>query len=228
VSDSEINELTHHAMLVAWGEFAQSIGLIQEIERVSLHQKTVTHRLQTKTLEFFVAILAGLEHLKDLSRSAHPIDQDRAVAKAWLQPAWADYSGVSRTLTTLYQEEVEQVAGVLHKITFDKDGKVASNAVFAQAPGKLINCDGMHRDAALLVHARRTGLLPEAHRPRVFSDRNPFSVGACLVDGSVAGTWTVRDGRIALDLLEALGRRDRDAVEEERAALEAFHAWRPA
>jgi hypothetical protein len=117
VSNSEINEITHHAMLVAWGEFAQSIGLIQEIERVSLHQKAVTHRPQTKILEFFVAILGGLEHLKDLSRSAQPIDQDQAVAKAWLQPAWADYSGVSRTLTTLYQEEAEQVAGALHKIT---------------------------------------------------------------------------------------------------------------
>ena len=117
MSDSEINELTHHAMLVAWGEFAQSLGLIQEIESVPLHQKTVTHRPQTKILEFFVAILAGLEYLKDLSRSAHPIDQDQAVAKAWLQPAWADYSGVSRTLTTLSQEEAEQVTGVLHKIT---------------------------------------------------------------------------------------------------------------
>ena len=117
MSDSEINELTHHAMLVAWGEFAQSIGLIQEIESVPLGQKTVTHRPQTKILEFFVAILAGLEYLKDLSRSAHPIDQDQAVAKAWLQSAWADYSGVSRTLTTLSQEEAERVAGVLHKIT---------------------------------------------------------------------------------------------------------------
>ena len=117
MSDSETNELTHHAMLVAWGEFAQSIGLIQEVESVPLHQKTVTHRPQTKILEFFVAILAGLEHLKDLSRSAHPIDQDQAVAKAWLQPAWADYSGVSRTLTTLQREEAEQVAGVPHKIT---------------------------------------------------------------------------------------------------------------
>jgi hypothetical protein len=117
VSDSEIDELTHHAMLVAWGEFAQSIGLIQEIESVPLHQKTVTHRPQTKILEFFVSILAGLEHLKDLSRSAHPIDQDQAVAKAWLQPAWADYSGVSRTLTTLRQEEAEHVADVLHKTT---------------------------------------------------------------------------------------------------------------
>jgi hypothetical protein len=117
MSDSEINELTHHAMLVAWGEFAQSIGLIQEIERVALHQKRVSHRPQTKILELLVAMLAGLEHLKDLSRSAHPIDQDQAVAKAWLQPGWADYSGVSRTLSTLYQAEVEQIAGVLHKIT---------------------------------------------------------------------------------------------------------------
>jgi len=117
VSDSEIDELTYHAMLVAWGEFAQSIGLIQEVESVRLHQKTVTHRPQTKILEFFVAILAGLEYLKDLSRSAHPIDQDQAVAKAWLQSAWADYSGVSRTLATLRQEEAKQVAGVLDKIT---------------------------------------------------------------------------------------------------------------
>jgi hypothetical protein len=117
VSDNEINELTHHAMLVAWGQFAQSLGLIQEIEGIPLHQKTVTHRPQTKILEFFVAILAGLAHLKDLSRSAHPIDQDQAVAKAWLQPAWADYSGVSRTLTTLRQGEAEQVASVLDKMT---------------------------------------------------------------------------------------------------------------
>ena len=87
MSDSEINELNYHAMLVAWGEFAQSTDLIQEIESVPFHQKTVTHRPQIKILEFFVGILAGLVHLKDLSRSAHPIDQDQAVVKAWLQSA---------------------------------------------------------------------------------------------------------------------------------------------
>jgi len=38
--------------------------------------------------------------------------------------------------------------GVMHKLTFDQDGKVKSNEVFAKAPGLLINCDGMHRDAA--------------------------------------------------------------------------------
>jgi hypothetical protein len=80
-----------------------------------------------------------------------------------------------------------------------------------------------HWDAALLVHARRTGLLPEEHRPRVFSTRNPFSVGTYLVDGRVAGAWSWRDGRIVLDPYEALSARDRRAVEGERESLEAFH-----
>jgi hypothetical protein len=81
-----------------------------------------------------------------------------------------------------------------------------------------------HWDANLLVHARRTGLLPEQHRPRVFSTRNPFSVGTYLVDGVVAGGWSVRDGRIELDPYETLAAKDKRAVEREREALEAFHA----
>jgi hypothetical protein len=81
-----------------------------------------------------------------------------------------------------------------------------------------------HWDASLLVHARRTGILPEAHRPRVFTTRNPFSIGTYLVDGRVAGAWSVRDGRIALEPYETLTSRDQRAVEREREALEAFHA----
>ena len=117
MSCNEVNSLTQHAMLVVWGQFAQSIGLVQAIEAIPLHQKSVNHRLQTKVLEFLVAILGGLEHPKDLSRSAHPIDQDQAVATAWRQPAWADYSGVSRSLAALTQEETEQVAAALDQIT---------------------------------------------------------------------------------------------------------------
>jgi sugar lactone lactonase YvrE len=37
--------------------------------------------------------------------------------------------------------------GIMHKIAFGPGGKVASNKVFARAPGTLISCDGMHRDA---------------------------------------------------------------------------------
>jgi sugar lactone lactonase YvrE len=36
--------------------------------------------------------------------------------------------------------------GQMFKITFDKKGNVVSNTLFAEAPGKLINCDGMHLD----------------------------------------------------------------------------------
>ncbi len=117
MSQNHPDTLTHHAMLVAWGQFAQSIGLIREMESVPLHQKKVEHSPQTKILEFLVANLAGLKYLQELSKSAHPIDQDQAVAKAWLQSGWADYSGVSRTLSALDQKEAEQITPVLDRIT---------------------------------------------------------------------------------------------------------------
>jgi hypothetical protein len=117
MNQNHLETLTHHAMLVVWGQFAQSIGLIDKIQSISLHQKTVEHSPQTKVLEFLVAILGGLEHLQDLSRSAHPIDQDQAVAKAWGQPGWADSSGVSRTLSGLSQAEAEQIVAALEQIT---------------------------------------------------------------------------------------------------------------
>lgn len=81
-----------------------------------------------------------------------------------------------------------------------------------------------HWEATLLVHARRTGILPEEHRPRVFSTKNPFSVGTILVDGRVVAAWSLREGRIEIEEYEAISTRDRDAIEDERAALEAFHA----
>jgi hypothetical protein len=80
-----------------------------------------------------------------------------------------------------------------------------------------------HWDATLLVHARRTGLLAEEHRPRVFTARNPFSVGTVVVDGRVVAAWSVQDGRIELETYEALSARDQRAVEQERKALEVFH-----
>jgi hypothetical protein len=81
-----------------------------------------------------------------------------------------------------------------------------------------------HWDNSLLVHARRTGLVPEAHRPRIFSTKNPFSVGTVLVDGRVAAGWSLKEGRVVVDAYEALSTRDGRAVEREREALEAFHA----
>ena len=81
-----------------------------------------------------------------------------------------------------------------------------------------------HWDALLLAHARRCGVLPEAHRPRVFSSRNPFSVGTYLVDGRVVGAWSLREGKVVLDPFEEVSAADARAIEREREALEAFHA----
>jgi hypothetical protein len=81
-----------------------------------------------------------------------------------------------------------------------------------------------HWDANLLVHARRTGLLPEPYRPRVFSTKNPFSVGTYLVDGRVAGAWSLRNGRVELDPFTEPSTRIGREIEREREALEAFHA----
>ena len=42
---SHLETLTYPAMLV-WGQFAQSVGLIDKMGSVLLHQKTVTHSPQ--------------------------------------------------------------------------------------------------------------------------------------------------------------------------------------
>jgi hypothetical protein len=55
-----------------------------------------------------------LTYLKEISRSAHPLDQDAVLAKAWGQADWADYSGVSRTLKALTSQEVQQIVDVLN------------------------------------------------------------------------------------------------------------------
>jgi hypothetical protein len=108
---------TQHAFLVAWGWFAEHMGLIQALQDVPLRQKKYTHTPQTKVLEFLVAILGGLEHLQDISRSAHPLDMDQAVAEAWGQPGWADYSGVSRTLSSLSGDEARALVQVLEQVS---------------------------------------------------------------------------------------------------------------
>jgi hypothetical protein len=78
-------------------------------------------------------------------------------------------------------------------------------------------------DATLLVHARRSQILPEQHRPKVFSTKTPHSVPTFLVDGSVAGTWRYQDGEIHLTEFDLLPRRARHEVKQAAEALAAFH-----
>lgn len=79
-------------------------------------------------------------------------------------------------------------------------------------------------DATLLVHARRTQILPEEHRPKIFGVRTPFSFPTFLVDGAVAGTWRFDEGRIELTEFDPLPASVRREVEAAAEPLAAFHA----
>jgi Winged helix DNA-binding domain len=79
-------------------------------------------------------------------------------------------------------------------------------------------------DATLLVHARRTQILPEQYRSRIFNTKMPQSIGTFLVDGQVAGTWRYDGKRVVTSPFEPLPRMVRRDVDAEATALAAFHA----
>ena len=79
-------------------------------------------------------------------------------------------------------------------------------------------------DAVLLAHARRTQLLPEELRPRVFATSMPRSVPTFLVDGQVAGTWSYVGGQVVAVPFHDLPTDAHRAVEAEAERLTVFHA----
>jgi hypothetical protein len=78
-------------------------------------------------------------------------------------------------------------------------------------------------DANLLVHARRTQLLPERYRGHIFNSKHPHSFPTFLVDGAVAGTWRPEHGRVRLEPFEPLPRPVRRQLDAEAERLAAFH-----
>jgi hypothetical protein len=77
-------------------------------------------------------------------------------------------------------------------------------------------------DATLLVHGRRTLILPEELRPQIFNVRMPQSVGTFLVDGAVAGAWRPDGAAIAVEPFVPLSRAQRRDVEAEARRLAEF------
>jgi Winged helix DNA-binding domain len=79
-------------------------------------------------------------------------------------------------------------------------------------------------DATLLVHARRSGILPEEHRPKVFNTRTPHSVPTFLVDGRVAGTWRYEKGKVKTSPFGKLDARVKRELRDEGELLAELHA----
>jgi hypothetical protein len=78
-------------------------------------------------------------------------------------------------------------------------------------------------DAMLLVHARRTGILPEEYRAQLFSSKNPQSFPTFLVDGRVAGTWKHTPAGVVLSPFIELSASARSALENEAVGLDLVH-----
>ena len=79
-------------------------------------------------------------------------------------------------------------------------------------------------DATLLVNCRRTQILPEEHRPKIFHIKNPQSEMTFLVDGAVAGIWKEDGKRVRLHPFGRLRRGDRDELEAEAVRLAEYIA----
>ncbi|MFL5871624.1 MAG: winged helix DNA-binding domain-containing protein [Solirubrobacterales bacterium] len=78
-------------------------------------------------------------------------------------------------------------------------------------------------DATLLVHARRTQILAEEDRPKVFNPRTPQSVSTFIVDGQVAGTWKFVRGSIRVEPFRKLDRAAQRELDAEAERLAGFH-----
>jgi len=109
--------VTEHALLVLLGQFAQHLGLLELLSAVPIAQKTVDHRPQTKLIEFLVAILAGVGQLQELNDAPSPLVRDTAVHAAWGQPAFAHFSGVSRTLAAADAATLQAVLDALAQVS---------------------------------------------------------------------------------------------------------------
>jgi hypothetical protein len=82
-------------------------------------------------------------------------------------------------------------------------------------------------DATLLANARRAEILPEEYRSLVFSTKTPQSVATFLVDGIVAGKWSVKrsakKAELVVEPFEKLARGAATELKEEGERLVRFH-----
>ncbi|MGV0977066.1 MAG: hypothetical protein ACOYD1_13730 [Candidatus Nanopelagicales bacterium] len=110
---TEPSSPTQHAMLIAWGHFARTLGLTKGLADLPIDQKAVVRAPHEKVIEFLVGLLSGIEYLSDLSEGPTPLARDSEVAKAWQLQPMADASGVSRTLAACDLTTVQALQAVL-------------------------------------------------------------------------------------------------------------------
>jgi hypothetical protein len=130
----------------------------------------------------------------------------------------ADWAGVNVT-------SLKPSAGRLRLRRFrDEEGKELLDLPRATLPGADVPAPVRFIptwDEILLVHARRTLVLPERFRPLIFNTKMPQSTPTFAVDGAVAGKWRIeRTQAKATLVLEPFEPLPRTAVAELRSEAE--------
>ena len=123
---------------------------------------------------------------------------------------------------------VKEVAATLELRTFrDQDGRALVDLPDAPLPDADSPVSARFLpvwDATLLVHARRTLILPEEFRARVFNTKTPHSVNTFLLDGQVAGSWRHEKGALSLDPYRPLSASERRQLDQEADGIDRLHA----
>ena len=116
---TDANQVTEHGMLLAWGHFARTTGLLEAILRVQIAQKVVPTALlpAQKLTEWLIGLLAGIAYLRDLSEGAAPLARDTEVAHAWQLDHMGSASAVSRTLQACTDETTRTLQTVLDEVS---------------------------------------------------------------------------------------------------------------
>lgn len=119
ISTADAPSQTQHALLVAWGHFARTTGLLERILTVPIAQqdRDTALRPAQKLIELLIGLLSGIEYLTDLSAGAAPLARDAVVAQAWGLDHLASASAVSRTLHACNDRSVSGVQTVLEQIS---------------------------------------------------------------------------------------------------------------
>ena len=108
--------VTDHALLIAYAHFAEQIGLINAVKDVPFPMKTIIHSPADKVIELLCHVLAGGMHINELTKSAHPLVHDHAVAHAWGQTSFASASGVSDLLQSASGDAVAALKSALAQV----------------------------------------------------------------------------------------------------------------
>lgn len=209
-----------------------------------LRQKELSERLEAAGL---AGGMSGANMLVDLVRVPPSGTWDRrradlyGLAGAWLpEPAFDEEAGIDhlvrrylggfgpateREIATFAGLDLSQVRGSLERIEHRRFADRLVDLPDAPLPAEEtpapVRFIGQW-EAILLVHARRTQVLPEAYRPRIFHTKAPQSFATVLVDGQVAGTWRHEPGGITLEPFAPLAPAARREVEAEAHRLEAY------